>query len=100
MWRPDGWEDIKTLSEVKYGGKEFCWSPSDYEAGADAMLEALREEGIPPKVFGDFLRYARYTTGVPLTNEVVKEGEIYFEGIKGKLVFIPDDTPPQPHDSP
>ena len=43
-WRPEGWA---TRSVISYTGKNMkdCTGREVFEAGADAMLEALRELG-------------------------------------------------------
>ena len=77
-WRPEGWcipLEIKPLGE---SGKT-AWLEIDkfsFEAGADAMLEALREKGN-----ADLLRFIY---------AVVKVRPIETIG-KGKFVFIPDE---------
>lgn len=58
MWRPDSWENSSGKG-FKYGG----WTPPDeptrrasvgiYEAGADAMLEALLKDGLRVNNLGD-----------------------------------------------
>ncbi len=64
MWRPEGWEEIK-LELCKRQGGYFnpdtpIWIKDDLllvEAGADAMLEALRKQ---PRV-----KYQNYATPNP-----------------------------------
>lgn len=58
MWRPKDW--------VKGNDINASWDNEDYEAGADAMLEALIKESKEPK---------------------------YRNGRNGVNVFIPNDTP-------
>ncbi len=40
-WRPENWKNSNTL----------CRLAGEYEAGADAMLEALMKQNITPGVF-------------------------------------------------
>ena len=63
MWRPEGWDRVKVamsgLSDVDIGL---------IEAGADAMLEALKEKGIH-----------------------LPEGTPWQQGKAGWLIFIPEE---------
>lgn len=69
-WRPDGWREPGSIVHVK---SDDPWVL--YEAGADAMLKALKAQGKP--YFVD-----KEQTWVQLPS---------LEG-KGHLVCIPDDT--------
>jgi hypothetical protein len=86
MWRPEGWKtpNIVALKEVKAGlvtadqvrylTEQECKA---YEAGADALLEALKKDG--QFVNNDGLK----PYGMVLARSL-KRGE------KGWLAFIPD----------
>jgi len=90
-WRPDGWENNKKI--VLYGGgrqtgrAEYSISKASFEAGADAMLEALKKQGIDHRVYADHLRF-----GVDRGTKVIegREDTVTYQGVKGTLVFIPD----------
>lgn len=67
-WRPEGWQTLKAKNYPLH-----CFTPDDcvgmaFEAGADAILEALKQTGTP--------------TGLKYT--------AYANDRKGWLVFIPD----------
>ena len=69
-WRPEGWETLKPKNAVLH-----CIAPDQcvgtaYEAGADAMLEALRKRS---------------------TRRILPEHGYHDD--KGFIVFIPDDPP-------
>lgn len=83
MWRPLGWnnEYEDNYNSLKIGGytdhtalKHIRLKSKIFEAGADAMLEALREMG----------KEATRKTSGDLLSDIVK-----LEA--GRLVFIPDD---------
>jgi len=90
-WRPDGWENNKKI--VLYGGgrqtgrAEYAISKAFFEAGADAMLEALKKQGIDHSVYADHLRFG-IDRGVQVLNG--KEDTIAYQGARGTLAFIPD----------
>ena len=46
LWRPEGWDNPYTIDKDYESGLQGV----AYEAGADAILEALRETGIHFKV--------------------------------------------------
>ena len=76
-WRPENWENKYDKEEWH---TEVDWQLEDlaiaYEAGADAMLEALKEGG--------------YRTEYIPTSEMAKNtGKLKFG--KGWLAFIPDE---------
>jgi len=86
-WRPDDWVNPHNTLELTTEQLQGVDSPAGYfEAGADAMLEALREDGLryPPNpiYMGDMLDYrdgfARFV-----------EAKAQDRG--GYLVFIPED---------
>jgi len=110
-WRPDGWEnpsteeyleahgwrlDKTTLRWLKPDGDGHDLIPYDvsverryaYEAGADAIVAALKEGGV----------YGQYTEGIYEGPWIVGDDGTYFdisdvvsdENKKGYLVFIPD----------
>ena len=65
-WRPEEWKDL--LSPHKdWGGESYN---SGMEAGADAILEALKNEGTPMGM----------------------KNTAYANERKGYLVFIPDES--------
>lgn len=88
-WRPDNWE--KTAFNLGFATPYKCQSnelrafSDGVEVGADAMLEALKEYEIPPEIIDPLLRFG--------TRRECDSGErgIWYQGIKGKLVFIPDE---------
>jgi hypothetical protein len=78
-WRPNGWkkyhERYKSLTSTEYIPESITYPrtmPDAYEAGADAMLEAL-------------LRKSEYTAF-----DIGKTFRIPTD-VKGWLVFIPDE---------
>ncbi len=85
-WRPEGWENDFEYKRALEG--EYLLPSVVFEAGADAMLAALREGGV----------YGQYTEGVDEGPWIVGDGGEYFdisdvvsdENKKGYLVFIPD----------
>lgn len=101
-WRPHDWDNPHPEHEEKWDGRDEYWYASPeheaYEAGADAMLEALRREGFGGKLI---VEIAEAHAG-----EGVRETTIYLDTIQemmkryskeqvlnGKWVFISDDTP-------
>lgn len=88
-YRPEGWENPYTeevesiIAQCKKRGIDSSWHGEPgacldaYEAGADAMLEGLRAEGL--QINGK-------------TEVIQKEGvPDWFLDSKGTLVFIPED---------
>lgn len=89
-WRPKNWSNPYiyygspyTLYEYESNDKHKA-----FEADTDAILEALKQQNIPPKIYADFLRY-----GLERGNAVLngKENDIMYKGQKGILLFIPDE---------
>jgi hypothetical protein len=82
-WRPEGWDKNR-------GKTILLTSPLNevFEAGSDAMLEALKKQGIDHKVYADHLRFG-FDRGAKVLEG--KEETVRYQGIKGTLVFIPDD---------
>ncbi len=67
-WRPDDWKN-------PYSGVEFAdWAESLWEAGADAIVVALREQG----------------GRVKIEDTYVSINVSFYQGSRGHLVFIPD----------
>ncbi len=90
-WQPDGWRnpyrDYKTLMNIPdYDREEMFGS---FEAGADAMLEALRAEGMPTSPFTPNV-CELFDLGSPpdLKRQMILEKP-------GRVVFIPDEAPLQ-----
>lgn len=75
MWRPDNWNKIKPVSTVDWETGNF---QRGVEAGADAMLEALKSIGLrlDSNLVGDY-----WHTQI---DDIVGYR-------KGWLVFIPED---------
>ena len=73
-WRPEGWKNIKQIAAPlarDEAGMKACERYNHlFEAGADAMLEALRKQALPPD---------DYAEGLYLLNE------------NDALVLIPED---------
>lgn len=74
-YRPEGWKTEKVKQSPLH-----CFAPQEcadhfFEAGADAMLEALRKNSMKENEMWDFVWPFQY------------EGK----EIKGRFVFIPDD---------
>jgi len=74
-FRPDNWVEVsnQVVVELKKKGIEF--NPASFSAGADAMVRALKEEGV--------FTYGCHTPDIPL-EDVPEES--------GYWVFIPDET--------
>ena len=91
MWRPDDWEDNRKFYEDgKYSGKPntiYDFDASSYEAGADAMLEALRKMAFitfqTPRGTGGA------TGGDTITLELAPELKEFVKS--ARVLFIPDD---------
>jgi len=81
MWRPDNWKYIEAIDDIfhKYHPDNAREAVEiAYEAGADAMLEALRAKGV--QVF-------------PLSYQLNFEGQpIVPPNQSGTLVFISSDN--------
>lgn len=84
-WRPEGWERTRE-TYIDEGG--CCQCRADYEAGATAMLEALRskDEG----VLSDLIRLIHIGLISPAVSDNAEDSVLY-RGVKGRVVFIPDD---------
>lgn len=88
--RPENWQK---LIAIKHGaipprdanmleaGADAMYQPA-YEKGKKELLEVLRKEPIDLEQLRIFCKYA----DVPLTIELVT-----FKGVKGKVVFTPDE---------
>ena len=98
-WRPDGWKNPNGIELVRghfSDGREYVHDPEPehdaYEAGADAMLEALKKTGL----YGDEEPYWDFGPnfwGNPDDGRSVNIGNLdnYLDIEKGWLVFIPDE---------
>jgi len=84
-WRPEGWKNEHIASA---SGEPIYPEHQVFEAGADAMLEALRRQGIDQKVYADHLRFGLDRGAKVLEG---KEDTVTYQGVKGTLVFIPDN---------
>lgn len=74
MWRPEGWDKYKLVKHCPYANGEDCKRLLEhFEAGADAMLEALKKKGamMTPKQMKLIVPDRKYPYGY--------------------LVFIPDE---------
>ena len=94
-YRPDKFDAAFIASEtLKQRGIEnpVYWHSSVMcalvEAGADAMLDALKATEVPIDVYADALRY-----GLERCTSIIggHKDDITYKGRKGKLIFIPDD---------
>ncbi len=76
-WRPDGWRKPVLVTSGLRSGKMQSFIDQFYEAGADAMLEALKERGtvlyLPANIA---------FTSIPI-----------IQPVSGAWVFIPDEVP-------
>lgn len=86
MWRPEGWENpyISNWKDIPIVDEETTRTDRDlyFEAGADAMLEALKKEATALIVPGDRKVHLKEEDGCSFA-VIIKR--------KGTLVFIPDD---------
>lgn len=74
-WRPDGWLEVrKSVNPYTISGFDGSWLIG-FEAGADAMCEALRKQG-------------QQGQDANFRNPALDDNN---RGHKGTLVFIPDD---------
>lgn len=86
MWRPKNWDNPYKLSD-KAKEKGYALIPGDgwhygYEAGADAILEALKKEG-------KYIDASEYPYGFVL-NEIPPIQRLT-RMFKGWVVIIPDE---------
>jgi len=79
-WRPEGWEKNRIHFVYPGEGEENIHDWGIYEAGADAMLEALRKNPV----------VINATNKITVNNVVTKEKDLAIT-LKGVFVFIPDD---------
>lgn len=83
-WRPDGWETPWYRID-DYGPNSMA---QEYERGVDAILKALKSEGISCKAASNAFWHLDGTNAAwSLADR--------FDGKRGTLVFIPDDAAPQ-----
>lgn len=88
MWRPDNWERIKPKKQSK--GIVGISEPNfDYgvEAGADAMLEALKVKGVQGEIHSTFWGNSIWWVGLNNVSEFL-DGHLKENGW---LIFIPDE---------
>ena len=78
-WRPEGWETVLVGTRI-YKGELLRTTTDAFEAGADAMLEALRARGFLDMGEADELSI----TGI--YPKPIK----FIADCHGKLVLIPD----------
>jgi hypothetical protein len=86
-WRPDNWKNrhedtVKQLKEIGVASdviKSVELESSLFEAGADAMLEALEELTVMMLSI-----YNKHSEGVSVKAEV--------QGVHGRIIFIPDEN--------
>lgn len=90
-WRPYGWElphrfvitpSLLELSRAQDSDEVKFYQNEAYEAGADAMLEALRKQG-------KFIDASKYPYGFVL-NEIHPIQKLKRD-FKGYLIIIPDE---------
>lgn len=86
-WRPEGWQDGKDRWYRDSAHSQIV-DGIVFEAGADAIIEALKKHGIDHKVYADHLRFG-FDRGAKVLEG--KEDTVTYQGVKGTLVFIPDD---------
>ena len=98
-WRPEGWpkypcDDCTEKQIDGYGyvcdlscGKRSQWISR--EAGADAMLESVRNRGVPIE-FTPNWRFEDYANSCILALDKVHINKVS-KPVKGRLTFIPDE---------
>lgn len=74
MWRPEGWDATKITKDKIGQVTSFTTWEMLVEAGADAMLEALRKQPSTHQII----------YGIPV---------LPAQSVQGKYFFIPDDEP-------
>ena len=85
-WRPDGWENPYYQEDgghLKSGEDKYCYNA--YEAGADAMLEVLRGNGLHDAFYKNKNHEVSNKSGRPLYIPVRNVPLI------GTVIFIPDE---------
>jgi len=87
MWRPEGWDNPYKQDTPEHWSDNYEVIQSKewhiFEAGADAMLGALRKKGMPIsywRQWEDIASDTRYIAYTPAIGEQI-----------GTLVFIPDE---------
>lgn len=85
MWRPESWEEVirEVWGKATQIGEQF---PVGFEAGADAMLEALKE--LPTTVYGILLEGLVIDKNGEF-KDIPCDANCYRK--KGWLIFIPDE---------
>ena len=93
-YRPEGWVNPHVDSWAKERGHPDSPYEAVFEAGATALLEKLREGGVPCRVFDDFviktfrsLQERAYTP----TYQLIRQHKLA-SGTRGTLIFIPDEA--------
>lgn len=76
--RPDNWKDIRfqACMDLTQGGGTYRDVYEVFDAGADAMLEALKEEGV--------FTYGHHTPDISLDNAPSESGYWVFIPIEGE----------------
>lgn len=79
MYRPEGWVDVSNdaVERLKKQGVEF--NPACFIAGADAMLEGLKKEGITMDNYN------------PVNTTVAETAQFLNQAKDGVLIFIPKE---------
>ena len=86
QWRPDGWKQPSDIY-CRLADAECIPKLSYFEAGADAMLEALRAMGFNAESIRDIKIPEPHETITIPTLERMKE----LKEVRGKWVLIPDE---------
>lgn len=84
MWRPKSWENDKFYKcmDLTHGGGEYSDIYLVFEAGADTILKALKEQGLHGLQSEEF----PYSHSIPIA---YNEEPVFTE--TGTLTFIPDN---------
>jgi len=89
MWRPEGWDasiilldKLKVFVNPRRADKDATRLIGAVEAGADAMLEALKKEG-------KYIDASKYPYGMVLND--VPPIQKLTKKFKGYIVIIPDE---------
>ncbi len=92
-WRPEGWENPEQAEPPNSKYPEWYARHRIYEAGADAMLAALREMGLSVPNIRDLEHEDHEST----TDDELSPAIARLDGQQGTLVLIPNaPEPPSP----